>query len=61
MASKTNKLIKGGAFLIEDITAKQIFTPEDYTDEQKMIAKTSEDFVINEVLPVVEKLRKPRI
>ena len=56
MASKTGKLLKGGAFLIEDITSKQIFTPEDYTDEQKMIAKTSEDFVINEVMPVVENL-----
>jgi len=56
MESKTEKLIKGGAFLIEDISADQMFTPEDYTDEHKMIYKTSEDFVVNEVLPLVEKL-----
>lgn len=56
MANETKKLIKGGAFLIEDILAEQMFTPEDYTDEQKMIAKTSEDFVINEVMPEVEHL-----
>jgi len=56
MESKTEKLIKGGVFLIEDISADQMFTPEDYTDEHKMIYKTSEDFVVNEVLPVVEKL-----
>ena len=31
-------------------------TPEDFTDEQKMIAKTTEDFVENEVLPQVENL-----
>ena len=53
---KTNELIKGGAFLIEDIEADRVFTPEDFTDEQKMIAKTTEDYVKNEVLPVVEKL-----
>jgi len=56
MESKTGKLIKGGVFLIEDISADQMFTPEDYTDEHKMIYKTSEDFVVNEVLPIVDKL-----
>ncbi|MBS4205191.1 acyl-CoA dehydrogenase family protein [Lederbergia citrea] len=56
MVNETKKLIKGGAFLIEDITADQMFTPEDYTDEQKMIAKTTEDFVINEVMPEVEHI-----
>jgi len=49
-------VVKGGSFLVEDIEASRVFTPEDYTDEQKMIAKTAEDYVNNEVLPVVEKL-----
>ena len=52
----TENLIKGGAFLVEDITYDKVFTPEDYSDEHKMIAKTSEDFVVNEVLPQVEHL-----
>lgn len=56
MAKETKDLIKGGAFLIEEITPEQIFTPEDYTDEHKMIAKTAEEFVVNEVLPEVEHL-----
>ncbi|MFD1708622.1 acyl-CoA dehydrogenase family protein [Siminovitchia sediminis] len=56
MAKKTGRLIKGGAFLIEDIEAEQVFTPEDYTDEQIMIAKTTDDFVTNEVMPQVEQL-----
>ncbi|HEY4554279.1 MAG TPA: acyl-CoA dehydrogenase family protein [Bacillaceae bacterium] len=56
MAKETKDLIKGGAFLIEEIDASQIFTPEDYTEEQKMIAKTSDDFVTNEVMPQVEHL-----
>lgn len=50
------EFVKGGAFLIEDIDANAVFTPEDYSDEQKMIAKMTEDFVRNEVLPHVEQL-----
>src|SRR6185312_3750610 len=53
---KTADLIKGGAFLVEDIDANRVFTPEDFSDEQKMIAKTTEEYVKNEVLPVVENL-----
>ncbi|CAM3784804.1 acyl-CoA dehydrogenase family protein [Mesobacillus zeae] len=56
MANQTDKLLKGGSFIIEEVTSDQMFTPEDYTDEQKMIAKTAEDFVENEVLPEVEHL-----
>ena len=53
---KTNELIKGGAFLVEDMEAERVFTPEDFSDEQKMIAKTTEDYVKNEVTPIVDKL-----
>ncbi|WP_144512409.1 acyl-CoA dehydrogenase family protein [Bacillus sp. FJAT-22090] len=54
--TEVKQMIKGGSFLVEDIEASRVFTPEDFTDEQKMIAKTAEDYVTNEVLPVVEKL-----
>ena len=53
---KTANLIKGGAFLIEDIEADRVFTPEDFTEEQKMIAKTTEDYVLNEVVHVIDNL-----
>ena len=56
MENQIEKPVKGGAFLIEEVSADQMFTPEDFTDEHKMIAKTSEDFVINEVVPQVEYL-----
>lgn len=52
--SKT--LIKGGSFLIEDADLSRVFTPEDFTEEQKMIAKSTEDYVNTEVMPVVENL-----
>ncbi len=56
MTNHTDKLIKGGSFLIEDVSYDRVFTPEDYTEEQKMIAKMTEDFVTNEVLPQVEHI-----
>ncbi|MFN6962726.1 MAG: acyl-CoA dehydrogenase family protein [Pyrinomonadaceae bacterium] len=43
--------VKGGAFLIEDATAAEVFTPEDFTDEQRMIGETTREFVDNEVQP----------
>lgn len=43
--------MKGGEFLISDQSAGEIFTPEDFTDEQKMIGETTREFVDNEVHP----------
>ncbi|MED4402959.1 acyl-CoA dehydrogenase family protein [Metabacillus fastidiosus] len=50
------KAVKGGSFLIEDVSHEQIYTPEQFTDEHKMIAKTTEDFIGNEVLPHLEDI-----
>lgn len=47
---------KGGAFLIEDETPQDVFTPEDFSEEQRQIAKTTTDFVVNEVLPETDKI-----
>jgi len=56
MTHALENVVKGGAFLIEEIRPEQVFTPEDFTEEHQMIAKTTEDFVAQEVLPLVEKL-----
>jgi len=56
MSETKDRVFKGGAFLIEDLTGADIITPEDFTDEHKMIAKTTEDYVVNEVLPLVDNL-----
>ncbi|MGM7634233.1 acyl-CoA dehydrogenase family protein [Bacillus sp. Hm123] len=59
MTNQTEKqAVKGGAFLIEDISYDRVFTPEDFSDEQKMIAKTTEEFVMNSVMPQVPYLEK---
>ncbi|WP_301108862.1 acyl-CoA dehydrogenase family protein [Sporosarcina sp.] len=54
--TKMTDFVKGGAFLTEDMDANRVFTPEDFTDEQKMIAKTTEEYVKNDVAPLIEKL-----
>src|SRR5919206_4652170 len=52
------KIFKGGSFLIEDRTPDEIFTPEDFTDEHRMIAETTREFVDNEVRPATDELEK---
>lgn len=56
MSNTAEKQIIGGSFLIEDITAADIYTPEDFSEEHLMIAKTTEDFVVKEVVPQLEKM-----
>src|SRR5205809_4404521 len=54
--AEQQKLIKGGAFLIEERTPDEIFTPEDFTEEHRMIAETTRQFIDNEVLPHIDEL-----
>ncbi len=42
---------KGGSFLIENHGHEHIFTPEDVTEEQRMFARTAEEFLRKEVIP----------
>ncbi len=49
-APVATRRVNGGSFLIEDITAADIFTLEDLTEEQKQIAQTTADFAEKEVL-----------
>lgn len=49
---------RGGAFLIEKTSPEEVYTPEDLNDEQKMIAKTTADFVKGEVEPRREEIEK---
>lgn len=50
--------LKGGEFLITNQTAAEIFTPEDFNDEQKMIGETTREFIDNEVRPNLEAMEK---
>ena len=48
--------IAGGSFLIEERNLDEVFTPEDFTDEHRQIAQTTDEFARNEILPNVEKI-----
>jgi alkylation response protein AidB-like acyl-CoA dehydrogenase len=52
----TTKIRKGGEFLIAEVGSDEVFTPEDFSDEQKQIAETTEQFVRNEIMPHVEEI-----
>jgi butyryl-CoA dehydrogenase len=47
---------KGGSFLIETRQPEDVFTPEELTDQHKLIGQTAEEFVRQEVLPLVADL-----
>ena len=42
---------KGGSFLIERASPEYFFSPEDFTDEHRAIARTTEEFWIKEIAP----------
>src|SRR5437016_2547458 len=50
------EIIKGGSFLIEERTPSEIFTPEDFNEEHRMIADTTRQFMDAEVLPRINEL-----
>ncbi len=47
----TKAKIKGAEFLIKDVSYKDVFIPEEFDEEQQMIAETCTDFVETEVAP----------
>ncbi len=47
---------KGGEFLIDSISADEIFTPEDFTEEQRLIAKAAAEFAVGEIQPWMEEI-----
>lgn len=50
--------VVGGSFVLEDVSKEMVFTPEEFTEEHDMIAKTTEQFVVNKVVPEIEKIEE---
>ena len=48
-----SEILKGGEYLIKEISKDDVFTPEDLSPEQKQMMETTEQFIKNEVLPFV--------
>lgn len=49
-------ICNGGEYLVKDIECRDVFTPEDFTDEHKQIADTTEQFVAGQIMPVNEEI-----
>jgi alkylation response protein AidB-like acyl-CoA dehydrogenase len=50
--------IKGGEFLIRETNCQEIFISEDFSEEQKMMAEATKDFIKKEIYPNIEKIEK---
>jgi alkylation response protein AidB-like acyl-CoA dehydrogenase len=64
METITKSAIKGGEFLIKETVAQDIFIPEEWNEEQRMIAQTCQDFIDTEVLPRlddIDSMKHPEI
>ena len=47
----SRKLFKGGDYLVTEIDCEDVFVVEGFNDEQRQMAETAEQFVLNEVAP----------
>ncbi|TLU97972.1 acyl-CoA dehydrogenase family protein [Dyadobacter luticola] len=56
VAEANKKTIKGGEFLIKETAASQIFIPEEFNEEQRMIADTCRDFLSKEIWPRLDEI-----
>jgi alkylation response protein AidB-like acyl-CoA dehydrogenase len=58
MASSTvpTSKIAGGSFLIETRRPEEVFTPEDFSEQHRLIAQTADEFAVNEIVPNIERM-----
>lgn len=52
------KLFKGGEFLITDALPEEVFTPEDYSKDQRLVAQSAEEFCTKELVAKREQLQE---
>ena len=56
MSEENKEVLQGGEFLIKETKAMDIFIPEEFGEEQIMIGQMCEDFLAQEVIPVIERI-----
>jgi alkylation response protein AidB-like acyl-CoA dehydrogenase len=56
MQTAEKKSIKGGEFLIRETEAAHVFIPEEFTEEQQMVAATCREFLEKEIFPRMEEI-----
>jgi len=58
MSQTTNELIKGGSFVLDELAPERLFTPEDFSEEHKMVGDMTAKFVEDRVVPVLDRIEK---
>ncbi len=53
-----NNMLKGGEFLIKETPAADIFIPEEFNEEQRMMAQSCREFTETQVIPKIDQLEK---
>jgi alkylation response protein AidB-like acyl-CoA dehydrogenase len=53
---KNKEAIKGGEFIVRDSEIDEIFIPEEFNEEQRLIGQTCQDFLDAEVMPNLDRL-----
>ncbi len=56
MATLEKKALQGGEWLIRQTDAQNVFIPEEWTEEQLMVAQTCRDFISQEVSPILDRI-----
>jgi alkylation response protein AidB-like acyl-CoA dehydrogenase len=57
-APTTTPILRGGEWLLQAADADHVFTPERLTEEHRLIGRTAQEFVDNEVLPALDQLEQ---
>lgn len=55
-AAETKSVLKGGEWLIKESSPADIYTPEDFTEEEKMIRDMCDQFLDAEVYPILDRI-----
>ncbi len=50
--------LKGGEFLIRETAAQDVFIPEEFSEEQRMMAEACQSFIDSEITPNIDQLEK---
>src|SRR5258705_8661447 len=50
--------IPGCGFLLQDAKLADVFTPEDFSEQHRLIAQTADDFCNNEIVPNADKMER---
>jgi alkylation response protein AidB-like acyl-CoA dehydrogenase/thiaminase len=56
-----NKNTIGGDFLVKEVSSEDIFIPEEFNEEQKMITQTCDDFLESEIFPMLDRIDKQEL